>query len=210
MGTWIVGTGGHAGVVLDAARTWLPDEIVGALDDAPSRIGQTWNGLRVAGPVTPETAARLGIASAVLAVGDNRARADLARRLAAAESLAWERVQHATAVVAPSARIADGPMILAGAIVNPNASVGAHAIINSGAVVEHDCDVGPFAHVAPHATVCGAVTVGEGALIGAGATVIPGVRIGAWATVGAGAVVVRDVPDGAVVVGVPATARRVI
>jgi UDP-2-acetamido-3-amino-2,3-dideoxy-glucuronate N-acetyltransferase len=48
------------------------------------------------------------------------------------------------------------------------------------------------------------VTIAEGASIGARAVCIAPVRIGAWATVAAGAVVSRDVPDHALVVGVPA------
>lgn len=46
--------------------------------------------------------------------------------------------------------------------------------------------------------------VKEGASIGANATIICGVVIGKWAFVGAGAVVRKDVPDYAVVAGVPA------
>lgn len=42
------------------------------------------------------------------------------------------------------------------------------------------------------------------ASIGSGATILPGVRIGEASRIGAGAVVTRDVPPGAVVVGVPA------
>jgi UDP-2-acetamido-3-amino-2,3-dideoxy-glucuronate N-acetyltransferase len=48
------------------------------------------------------------------------------------------------------------------------------------------------------------VTVRKGASIGSNATVLPGVTIGERAMVGAGAVVTRDVPDDAIVVGVPA------
>lgn len=51
------------------------------------------------------------------------------------------------------------------------------------------------------------VTIEEGASIGARATCVAPVRIGAWATVAAGAVVVKDVPDFALVAGVPA--RRI-
>ena len=51
------------------------------------------------------------------------------------------------------------------------------------------------------------VTVGEGAAIGARAVCVAPVRIGRWALVAAGAVVTADVPDFALVVGVPA--RRV-
>lgn len=47
-------------------------------------------------------------------------------------------------------------------------------------------------------------TVKAGASIGSNATVLPGVTIGRGAMVGAGAVVTRDVPDHAVVAGVPA------
>ena len=48
------------------------------------------------------------------------------------------------------------------------------------------------------------VVVGQGVWFGANVTVLPGVRIGDGAVVGAGAVVTKDVPAGAVVVGVPA------
>lgn len=51
------------------------------------------------------------------------------------------------------------------------------------------------------------VTVAQGASIGARAVCVAPVRIGAWATVAAGAVVTRDVPDFALVAGVPA--RRI-
>lgn len=51
------------------------------------------------------------------------------------------------------------------------------------------------------------VSVSEGASIGARAVCVAPVAIGRWATVAAGAVVTRDVPDHALVVGVPA--RRI-
>lgn len=48
------------------------------------------------------------------------------------------------------------------------------------------------------------VTIHEGAAIGARAVCVAPVTIGAWATVAAGAVVTKDVPDFALVAGVPA------
>jgi acetyltransferase-like isoleucine patch superfamily enzyme len=46
-------------------------------------------------------------------------------------------------------------------------------------------------------------TVGEGAWLGANCTVV-GCRVGDGAVIGAGAVAVKDVPDGAIALGVPA------
>jgi len=52
------------------------------------------------------------------------------------------------------------------------------------------------------------VTIGDGASIGARAVCIAPVKIGAWALIAAGAVVTKDVPDYALVAGVPAKRIR--
>jgi UDP-2-acetamido-3-amino-2,3-dideoxy-glucuronate N-acetyltransferase len=49
--------------------------------------------------------------------------------------------------------------------------------------------------------------IGRGASIGSGAVLLCGITVGARAMVGAGAVVTRDVPEHAVVAGVPARVR---
>lgn len=47
------------------------------------------------------------------------------------------------------------------------------------------------------------VTISYGASVGAGAIVLPGLTIGRWALIASGAVVAKDVPDHALIVGVP-------
>lgn len=54
----------------------------------------------------------------------------------------------------------------------------------------------------------GRVLIKKNAWIGMNVTICPGVTIGAYAVVGAGAVVTKDVPDYAVVSGVPAKVIR--
>ncbi|MBQ2796338.1 MAG: acetyltransferase [Tidjanibacter sp.] len=116
----------------------------------------------------------------------------------------YQTAIHPSAIISPRAQIGEGSVVMHGAIIQSCAAVGNHCIINTGSSVDHDCQIGDFAHIAPHATLCGNVQVDEGGWVGAGATIIPGVKIGKWAVVGAGAVVIRDVPDRAVVAGVPA------
>ena len=52
------------------------------------------------------------------------------------------------------------------------------------------------------------VVIGYGADVGTNATILPGVHVGSHSIIGAGAVVTSDVPDYAVVAGVPARILR--
>lgn len=52
------------------------------------------------------------------------------------------------------------------------------------------------------------VVIGDGSDLGVGCTILPGVTLGRGVQVGAGAVVAEDVPDFAVVAGVPARVLR--
>lgn len=133
-------------------------------------------------------------------IGDNIVRERVARSL----GLPFATVIHPSAVVAPSARVGAGAVVLALAVLNPDAQVGAGAIVNTGAVIEHDVMVGDFAHVASNATLAGGARVDRLALLGSGAIVLPGCSVGMGSVVGAGAVVTRDVPSGVVATGVPA------
>lgn len=201
----VLGAGGHAKVVV-ATLEAVGREVAAVLDDDPRLHGTRILGIEVTGPV--ELLGDLADAEAVAAVGDNRSRQRLVRRIEAAfPRVAWASAVHPRATVHDSVEVAPGAVVFAGAVVQPDCVVGAHAIVNTGATLDHDGRLGDLAHLAPGAHLAGEVAVGKGALVGVGAAVLPGRAIGRWAVVGAGATVTRDVADGDTVAGTPARRR---
>jgi sugar O-acyltransferase (sialic acid O-acetyltransferase NeuD family) len=199
---WVLGAGGHAKVVIDTLRAAGTFKAAGVLDDDPDRWGSDVLGVPVRGGISNESLVQFGIAHAIIAIGSNRLRAEVAWRFAG--RISWPSVAHPRAYLATGVRIGEGTVIFAGVIVQPDVVVGRHVILNTACNVDHDSRIGDFAHVGPGAHLAGEVAIGTGAMLGVGATILPHRSMGDWATVGAGGVVARDVPAGATVKGVPA------
>lgn len=202
---FLFGASGHAKVVADIVERESRYTIAFLVDDAESLAGAEVFGYRVIGGRNALLARRAEVSGCIVAIGANRPRADIASWLEKG-GFAFVRSIHPSAVIARSASIDAGSVVMAGAVVNADAAVGRHCVVNTCASVDHDCSVGHGAHVSPGARLCGSVVIGAGALVGAGAVIVPGRRIGVGATVAAGAVVVGDVLDGAKVAGNPARA----
>ena len=112
------------------------------------------------------------------------------------------------AYLGPGVRVGDNVKIQNYALVYEPATLGDGAFVGPGVVFTNDLNP---RSVTPDGTLKTAddweavgVTVLEGGSVGARAVCVAPVTIGRWAMVAAGAVVTRDVPDFALVVGVPA------
>ncbi|MFI5181881.1 MAG: NeuD/PglB/VioB family sugar acetyltransferase [Thermoanaerobaculia bacterium] len=200
-GFWVViGAGGHAAVVVSTIQA-MGGTVRAIFDDDPRRHGSKVLGVPVIGPVG---LCRLEAGEqAILGVGDNGVRRDLAAKL----SLSWGVAIHPSALVHSSVTIGGGSVVFAGTVIQPRTVVGRHVIVNTAASVDHDGLLEDFCHVAPGAHLSGHVTIREGALMGVGSAAIPGAIVGAWTVVGAGGAVVGELPAGTVCVGVPARPR---
>ena len=116
------------------------------------------------------------------------------------------------AIIREQVEIGDGAVVMMGAVINIGAVVGAGTMIDMGVVLGGRAIVGARCHIGAGAVLAGVVepasakpvTVGDGVMVGANAVVLEGVSVGAGAVVAAGAVVTEDVPENAVVAGIPA------
>ena len=116
------------------------------------------------------------------------------------------------AIIRDEVEIGEGAVIMMGAILNIGTAVGEGTMIDMGAVLGGRAIVGRHSHIGAGTVLAGVVeppsaktvTIGDNVLIGANAVVSEGVSVGNGAVVAAGAVVTRDVPENAVVAGVPA------
>jgi acetyltransferase-like isoleucine patch superfamily enzyme len=139
-------------------------------------------------------------------------------------SAVWQLAQ-----IREGARLGRGCIVGRGAYIGVGVQVGDHVKIQNHALVYEPAAVADGVFIGPAAVLTNdhfprsvnpdgslktgadwvpvGVTVREGASIGARAVCVAPVTIGRWAMVGAGSTVIRDVPDFALVVGVPA--RRV-
>jgi UDP-perosamine 4-acetyltransferase len=198
----IIGSGGHAKVVIELVRAEGKYHIKGCT--GPGGSGFVLGDVPILGTdsVLPALLAN-GAKKAFVAIGDNHLRL---RLIAQVSEMGFELINAVSpdAVVSRSATLGRGIAIMAGAIINASAQIGDGAIINTNAGVDHDCRIGSGAHVGPGSALAGNVEIGCECFLGAGTCVVPGVRIGSRAIVGAGSVVVRDIPDHVMAMGVPA------
>lgn len=197
----VLGASGHAKVVGDTALRAGWQRVIFFDDRWPAlRMLGPW---QVIGTTDDLVRTRHDFEAAVVAIGHNRTRLALQRRLVSQDIL-MATIVDPNAVMSQYAEVGAGTVVFAGAVLNAFAVVGAATIINTAATVDHDCVLGDGVHISPGAHLGGSVRVGEGTWIGIGAAVRQGIVIGADVVVGAGAAVVSDIAAGLTVGGVPA------
>ena len=205
---YLVAAGGHGSVVLDAlARMGVT--VAGIVDPGMEAGSRVFDVPVVGGDEWLEGRSPDGLllANGAGATPHKNLRATLFTRYSK-RGFGFVSVRHPSAVIGRDAAFDQGSQVMAGCVVQCRARIGRNVVINTSVSVDHDCVVGDHAFVGPGATLCGEVRVGSGAFVGAGAVLLPGVSVGAGSIVGAGAVVAEDVPDGALVTGVPAKAAK--
>jgi acetyltransferase-like isoleucine patch superfamily enzyme len=87
--------------------------------------------------------------------------------------------------------------------------IGNRVLIAPGVfIVDHAHNIKAGILIDEQGCVDAAVSIGDDVWLGTGAVILPGVQIGRGAVIGAGAVVTRNVPENAIVAGIPARIMR--
>lgn len=204
----LVGAGGfgrEAAAAVSAVNAVRPTwQLLGFLDDDPTKHGGAVGGVPVVGPI--EAVHEHVDAQVVLCTGrpDNyTSRQVLAERVGLDDDR-YATVVHPTASLGSTCVVGPGTVLLAHVDLTADVTVGRHVVVMPQVVLTHDVRVDDFVTVASGVRVGGGCHIGSGAYIGSGACLRESLEVGARAMIGMGAVVTRDVPPERMWFGVPA------
>lgn len=206
----VVGSSGHARVVIDILEQSTSLHLAGLLDDF-REVGELTDGYRVLGKIAdlPAVMELHSVDAVVVAVGDNWARYGLVEKIGnLIPDVFFPALIHPRACIARSAKIDDGCMIMANAVINSGSHLKRFCIVNTAATLDHDGMMEEFSSLAPGVHAGGNVQIGKYSSVSIGATIIHERKIGEHCVIGAGAVVTRNIPANSLALGVPAKVAR--
>jgi sugar O-acyltransferase (sialic acid O-acetyltransferase NeuD family) len=206
----VIGSSGHAKVVIDVIEKEGKYRIVGLVDSYKQGLERVYGlGLMGAEEVLEPLVANGTISGGIIAIGDNWKRHLMAEKIKAlVPQFKFISAVHPSAQIARGVKIGDGAVVMAGAVVNSDSRIGDFCILNTNSSLDHDCVMEDFSSLAPNATTGGNVMIGEFSAISLGANIVHGHGIGKHTVIGAGALVLDDIPEYCIAYGAPAEVIR--
>jgi sugar O-acyltransferase (sialic acid O-acetyltransferase NeuD family) len=206
----IVGSSGHAKVVIDIVEKEDKYEIIGLIDDN-RKLGENTMGY----PIIGNTADLQNILKLnpeyklFIAIGDNWNRCKIFEHIKSLVPHAnFISTVHPSAEIGKEVSIGYGTVIMAGAVINSCTSVGNFTIVYTNSSLDHDNILGDFASLAPNSATGGNVSIGSFSAIGIGASIKHGIKLGSNCVLGGGSVLLQQCGDNQLLYGVPAKLVR--
>ena len=166
----VVGAGGHARAVIDAAyasKEWIVEGVVDLKFDGTS---EEVLGVPVIGGAEMIPMFEREDYWFFVAIGGNHERFHVSESLKKFQ-VKYANVIHPLSYVSSSASLGVGNFLGAFSNIGPSVSIGSFCIVNTSANLEHEVSVGDFSQFAPHAVVCGRSFVGSKVFLGTNAAV---------------------------------------
>lgn len=192
----IVGAGGHARSCIEVVESEGNYKIAG-LVGLKSEIGAEICGYKVIASDDDLPRMLNDFEYAVNALGQIANPAPRSKKFEELRSIGFKTpsVIASSAIVASSASIGEGTILMHGSIVNSGATIGQNCIINSFALIEHDCSVGSNTHISTGALINGGAVVGSNSFIGSGAILKQGIEVADNCVVGMGVRLHRNLSE---------------
>ena len=201
----IIGAGTYGEVYL-AYLQEAGIEIVGFLDDNPRYINQKVCGIPVLGGLDFLACLKdeYDVKAVYCPLGNNKLRVEILNR---ALGLGYEvpNFIHSTVCLPPNVEIGKGVYILLGAHIMPYTKIENFVMISMGVNVAHHSILHEGTFLSTGVNFGASIIANKYAYIGISATIMTGVHeLGENCLIGAGAVVIKDVPQNAIMAGIPA------
>ena len=202
----IIGAGTYGEVYL----SYLTDagvEVIGFLDDNEALSGSEIRGIPVLGKISMlETLKEShGIEAVYCPLGNNRLRVKF---LKYAKELGYKTPNyiHPSVLISPNVNIGSfGVYLLPSTVIMPCCDIMDYVMVSVNSIISHHTTVEEGVFLSFGVNLGASIIVRKYAYIGISATIMTGVHeLGANCLIGAGAVVIKDVPDNAIMAGVPA------
>ena len=193
----IIGAGDHGQGTLEIFKASneirLEYDVVGFLDDDPTKSQKKIHEIPVLGPVSWLKEQHDGDLSYILAISQGGAKSRIIKDLGSL-SLNFINAIHPTAIIGSDVQMGSGNIIAAGTVIAYSTVFQNHITINLNTTVGHDCLISGYVTVAPGVNIGGRVRLGKGCDIGPNCTISKGVTVGDWSCLGPSTVVLKEIP----------------
>lgn len=205
---FILGAGGFARETLDIyVDLGREKEVLGFLEEKCQNDGSILNGKPIHDVLILKKLSRQDKPLLIGAIGSTK-RMNLILRLKK-EGYEFDAIIHPSAIHSRWVKFGEGSIITPGVILTCQINIGNHVILNIGSKIGHDVKIGDYSTVSPGAEIMGCSSLGSQVYVGTNATIIEKISVGNGAVIAAGAVVTKDVPEMALVAGVPAVVKKI-
>lgn len=205
----VIGSGGHAKVVIDILNLMSNIEIIGITSKSLHKGTEFFN-YTVLGDDTILNEFVLDnevyVAMGLGGFRDNNLRKQVynyCKNL----GLSFVNVIHPSAIISNTAKIGEGVVIFPGVVINTDVTIGNNVIIATNSSIDHETIISDHVLISAGAIIGAYTKIDDGALIALGANVVSGIIIGSNSLVAAGAVVINNVEAEESVYGIPAKVK---
>jgi sugar O-acyltransferase (sialic acid O-acetyltransferase NeuD family) len=205
----VIGSGGHAKVVIDILQEMQDIEICG-ITSTSLKVGSYYFGYPIIGDdaiLTTYLDHNYFVAMGLGGYRNNNLR-EKVYNYAKKIGLTFINAIHPSAVISKTVKLGEAVVIFPGVVLNTDVEIGNNSIVATGSTIDHETKIGNNVLVSAGVTVGAYSKIEDNALLALASKVISGITIGRNAVVAAGAVVIKDVQNDETVFGIPASTKK--